>query len=122
MIKFSRFHWGVLTALYMGGLFCVSLMPGDTGHGSSLAVRTFKNLLHIPAYAGLTYLLIRCFLKFDLRTQIGAFVIAVGYGVFNEFVQTFVPNRFYSLEDMLRNAIGAFAMIWIIRMKNGNTR
>lgn len=46
--------------------------------------------------------------KTDFRTGLRAFVLATGYGVLMEFVQyAFFPGRFYELDDMLANAIGA---------------
>ncbi len=52
-----------------------------------------------------------------LRTQFSvilSFFLATAYGVLNEFVQAQVPGRFYSYEDMLRNAIGAGVGVWIV--------
>jgi VanZ family protein len=70
--------------------------------------------LHQLAYFGLTLLLIRALARgrwegVTITTLAGAWVIAVLYGVTDEFHQSFVPNRVAELRDIGSDAIGALA-------------
>jgi VanZ family protein len=68
-----------------------------------------QNLLHIPVYAGLAFLW-RWALVALLRSvpaTVVALVVTVGYGVFDEWYQSFISVRFASLTDVLFNALGA---------------
>jgi VanZ family protein len=70
--------------------------------------------LHEAAYFGLTLVLIRALSKgawsgVTRATLVGAWAIAVAYGVSDEVHQSFVPNRHAELRDLGADAIGAFA-------------
>ena len=68
--------------------------------------------LHSVAYFGLTLLLIRA-LAVNRWTGVTAvtitvaWVVAVAYGVTDEWHQSFVPNRQADVRDVIANAIGA---------------
>jgi VanZ family protein len=69
--------------------------------------------LHGAAYFGLTLLLIRALARASWRgvtlTTLGiAWLVAVLYGVTDEWHQSFVPNRHAELRDLGSDAIGAF--------------
>lgn len=93
----------------MGGIFVASAMshppaPPDVSDVS----------LHQAAYFGLTLLLIRALARGEFRrvtmgTLAIAWVIAVLYGVSDEWHQSFVPNRQPELRDLYADALGAFA-------------
>jgi VanZ family protein len=103
--------WLLITLIYMSGILYSSLQSG--GSGDPHWLQAVKESLHVPAYAGLAYLWIRT-LKVtscgrwtvDCR-PVAAFVIAVVYGIFNEYVQSFVPGRDCSFTDVWHNALGA---------------
>lgn len=113
-------------------------------------MQELRNFLHVPAYAGLAVLMMltiqgsrikdqglrgkdkigeitltRIFnysslIQHPLSVSFFVFVIAVLYGVLNEFIQAHVPGRFYSVSDMVHNAIGVFIgilMMQILRIK-----
>lgn len=70
--------------------------------------------LHEAAYFGLTLLVIRALAggrwnRVTGLTLVGAWAIAVAYGVSDEWHQSFVPNRHAELRDLQSDAIGAFA-------------
>ncbi|MFP4473264.1 MAG: VanZ family protein, partial [Candidatus Omnitrophota bacterium] len=81
----------------------------------------FRNFLHIPAYFGLAALLFTTMKHYKGRAgglipdhiARWSFWIPVCYGIINEFVQSHVPGRTFSIGDMLRNALGAFLAVWV---------
>jgi VanZ family protein len=68
-----------------------------------------QNALHIPAYAGLSFLLWRG-LRGQRRAPFLAAALATAYGVTDEAHQMFVAGRTASATDAIFNAIGAFAV------------
>ncbi len=68
-----------------------------------------KNLAHIHLYAGLTSLLVRVIRGWGVshrQSVVIATVIAMLYGVADEWHQSFVPGRFASVTDVLLNGVG----------------
>ena len=91
--------------IVMAAIFCTSSLP-DTGSGGllSLVPGTLKNLLHIPAYALLAVSL--CLALARRRgwgTALLVLVLTFSYGVFDEWHQSFVPGRYVSGADLLRD-------------------
>ena len=118
MNKNNRITWICVTAVYMLGILYASTIPGsDPKAGAySPSMEAFKNFLHFPAYGTLGYLLMRSFSSNRGPVLISAFLIATGWGVLNEVVQSFIPHRYWSLEDMCVNALGAGIVIaWMGR-------
>ena len=75
--------------------------------------------LHEAAYFGLTVLLIRALARGSWRgvtllTLIAAWVIAVAYGLTDEWHQSFVPNRHADWYDVRADAIGAFVATVVV--------
>ncbi len=70
-------------------------------------------IAHAVVYAVLTGLLLWCFRRLPRqmslrRAGLLAFGLSVLYGVLMEFMQyAFVPGRFYEIDDMIANTIGA---------------
>ena len=83
----------------------------------------FKEFLHIPAYAGLTFLWIMTLRMQEHKNTKAqkimflSFIISVSYGILNEFVQLHVPGREFSTGDMMRNALGAGIVLLIFYKK-----
>ena len=93
----------------------VSLKPIDRSGGPpSVAMENIQNFAHIPAYAILTFCLVRCFFQLNTLTELYCFGIAFAYGVIMELLQHFVPGRFTSGMDVLRNTVGIAAMIYTL--------
>jgi VanZ family protein len=105
-----QFLWLWLPVLvYMAGIFIGSSMPDPPVPANVPDVS-----LHESAYFGLTLLLIRALARerwdgVTARALALAWLIAVAYGVTDEWHQSFVPNRFSELRDLQSDAIGAFA-------------
>jgi VanZ family protein len=107
----------------MALLFALSSVP-DTGE-ESLGRRilfpspTLQNLLHVPAYALLTWLWSRALRQRGWRTRpaiLTAAAVAIAYGALDEVHQYFVPGRFASVTDALLNAAGAAAVLVAVRI------
>ena len=93
---------------YMAGIFYASSLPNPPVPAGVSDVS-----LHEAAYFGLTLLLIRALARgrwsgVTMATLASAWMIAVAYGVTDEWHQSFVPNRFAELRDLGSDAIGAF--------------
>lgn len=89
----------------------LSVMPGVPLPKFNLF--SADKLGHAGAYAVLAWLMFRGFKTANGRAANGPeilviFALAAGYGVFMEFIQgTFFPTRFFEVDDMIANAIGA---------------
>ena len=106
-MKLNRPTYIALTLIYIALLAYFSIRPPAGHGGSSAAVRIFNNFMHIPAYAGLTYLVLRCFGKNHLSVYISSFIMVISVSAFFEYLQSFIPGRYASMSDMLLNVIGA---------------
>ena len=114
-MKFSlqRVFWLGATLVYMLGILWFSTKPGaipGSGH-YSVAMENFKNFLHFPAYGGLAWLLFKSMNSIKIPSLIAVFVIATSWGILNEFVQAHTPHRYFSIDDMVVNAVGALLVI-----------
>lgn len=104
----------LITVLYASGIVWASLQPGDQVNQWMGWWAVASSLLHIPAYAGLAWLLLLTVRAHDQYTQAvmgkvgwAVFVFAVIFGVMNEYIQALVPGRDFSVGDMMFNALGA---------------
>ena len=93
----------------MGAIFVASSIPDPPVPSNVPDVS-----LHAPAYFGLTLLLIRALAGgrpagVTAGTLALAWLIAVAYGVSDEWHQSFVPNRHSELRDLVADALGALA-------------
>jgi VanZ family protein len=102
--------------LYMAAIFVASSLPDPPVPSDVPDVS-----LHGVAYFGLTLLTIRAVARgrwvgVSLGTLVVAWLIAVAYGVTDEWHQSFVPNRHAEWRDLQADAIGAFAaaaVVWL---------
>ena len=107
----------VITAAYAALLAAVSLLPSGTGplSGWDTAISpTLQNLLHVPAYAVLVWLVSRAMRLRRLWHVALAAIACAAFGSVLECAQATVPGRFGSLEDTLLNVIGAAAAVPIV--------
>jgi VanZ family protein len=117
----SRVKWWVLAGLYMAGLFVLSSVPDrktDKGIEVYFPPPTVQNALHVPAYAGLSFLIGRGLRGPRRRAALLGAVLATAYGVTDEIHQMFVVGRTASVTDAFANALGAFAVAgWVALRK-----
>ena len=115
-------RWTLAAIAYMAILFALSSRPdeGDASLGRRIlfASPTVQNLLHVPAYAILTWLWFRALKHRGWAAGpavVTAAVVAVVYGGLDEIHQYFVPGRFASITDALLNAGGAAVVaVWVL--------
>lgn len=99
--------------LLMALIFVSSSLPmdGKSKHFKFVVqlAPTIQNLLHIPVFSFLAYLWMNSLSKHGfprIQTLIITIIITVGYGIFDEFHQFFVPGRYVSFTDILFNIVG----------------
>jgi VanZ family protein len=72
---------------------------------------SIQNLLHIPAYAILSILLLQVLGKRLLLV----IVVTIAFGIVNELIQLAIPGRCFGLLDIGLNTIGALVGIFLFR-------
>jgi len=101
----------ILAASYTAVLTAVSLVPSGSSAGPLEGWDTrlnpdLQNVLHVPAFGLMVFLLARAMDRGRLW-QLGlAAVACVAFGALLEWGQAVVPGRFGSLGDVLLNAVG----------------
>jgi VanZ family protein len=87
----------------------LSVLPGGVGVIPDA-------LLHATAYAGLALVSLRAvaggrWAGVTATTLVVAWAIAAGYGVTDEWHQTYVPGRYAEVRDLANDAVGAAVAI-----------
>lgn len=107
----------------MAVVFVLSSIPGKGDGKAARLLAAFdpqlQNLLHLPLFALLQYLWLRGLAAQGVRGAglfAGSLLITLGYGVFDEFHQYFVPGRYASLTDLLLNLTGALLGVLVYRL------
>lgn len=120
---FNQKNWLVdrlrlpVALVYMAAILWMSSVPGVISEDATPMHRMFmwipstvQNLLHVPVYAGLAFVwcgVLSLRLSRPWHIFVGAFLITVGFGIVDEWYQSFIPGRFASVGDILVNALGA---------------
>ena len=120
----------------MAALYWLSSLPGTPLPDDPelyalfyLIPPTVQSALHVPAYAVLAWAwhwALAAWLRVATAQMIGACTIAVAYGVFDEWHQSFVPGRYASLADVVFDVAGAALGVgiaaWASHRVNSSTR
>ena len=112
----GKLAW-LITLGYVLVLAAVSLLPSGAGplSGWDTAISPgLQNLLHVPAYGVLVWLVSRAMGLRRLRHVALAAIACAAFGSVLECAQAAVPGRFGSVEDTLLNLIGAAAAVPIV--------
>ncbi|MGH8640151.1 MAG: VanZ family protein [Burkholderiales bacterium] len=107
----------------MGMFYWLSSLPGNPLPDDPALYGLFywlppaaQNALHVPAYAVLSWAwwwTLGAWLRVPVARAITACAIASGYGVLDEWHQSFVPGRYASLTDVTFNFAGAMLGVWL---------
>ena len=104
----------------MAGIFVLSHQSGLSVSEDVNVERPLRVSGHLLAYATLAGLLLLPLARGASprpRQALAAWVLAVAYGLTDEFHQSFVPDRNGRLDDVVTDAIGAaigVAVAWIV--------
>ena len=112
----GKLAW-LITLGYVLVLAAVSLLPSGAGplSGWDTAISPdLQNLLHVPAYGVLVWLVSRAMGLRRLRHVALAAIACAAFGGLLECAQAAVPGRFGSVEDTLLNLSGAAAAVPLV--------
>lgn len=120
-----RWH-AVSPLLAMAILYWLSSIPGKQVPGEPYVYQLLlwlppavENFLHIPAYFALGWAWrwsLEAWLPQEPFATIIAFFLSSGYGVLDEWHQSFVPDRDASLSDLLRDVVGVLLALWLFKI------
>lgn len=114
----------IVPVLAMLGILGLSSVPGTIPEHAPAAYQVFvwvppsiQNLAHIPVYAALAFLWNWTLAGSMGRTAAGvtALLIAVCFGMFDEWYQSFIPGRYPSWMDVAFNTVGAALGVLVFR-------
>ncbi len=95
----------LLPLVYMCGVFFLSSIPARELHRWGLPT-LLANLAHIPLYAGLAWATLWAVQGPQGRRVLWVALACLGFALTDEFHQTFVPGRVFSLVDVGADGIG----------------
>jgi len=113
----ASIRFALAPLLYAGGLWFLSARPASQVVG--LGIPHLDKLAHFALYMGLAWLIARAFVnlsRWSLRAIVGvSWVLAAGYGLVDEWHQSYVPGRHADGFDLLADALGAAAALglWV---------
>ncbi len=107
----------LVAAIWLLAITWLSTRGGVPLPGFSL-LQTDK-LAHAAAYALLVFLCLSSLKSVSARHYLLFFILVFCYGAILEWVQfRFFPNRFFELDDMIANGMGAAASILVFHVWN----
>jgi VanZ family protein len=109
--------------LYMVGIFCLSSISDQGAANNTLNPLAWispnvQNFLHLPVYGGLASLwfwALRHWVTESGYKYLLALLFTLGYGLLDEWHQTFVAGRFGTLTDVGFDVMGAVIGLLIYR-------
>jgi hypothetical protein len=117
----------LLALCYMAGIYWLSSIPGEVDPESPLlsgiiswTPPAVQNLLHIPLFGILAWLWYRTLYSINMQhglALITAFLLAAGFGVFDEWHQLDVPGRYASFTDIALNCAGVLLALWWVHRR-----
>ncbi len=104
-----------LSLAYMGGIFFLSSLPGSATGPNTPVWRFVSNAAHIPLYAGLGFCLAMTLAQWPWPSRgVGTLGIGLAYAIFDEWHQSWVPDRTASLSDVMLDVVGITLAVWIL--------
>ena len=117
----ARVRYGLLTALYVAGVYGLSSLPDLAVRRSHAIVLVISNLAHVPVFAGLAYCVLKTLAGRSRASRdqfAAAFAITAALAVFDEFHQAFVPGRSTSVIDLLLDLLGIVGALVMVRLRS----
>ena len=112
----------IVPVLYMGLILAGASIPAETGAAEKkhflhfLLLPSFlQNVVHIPAY-GLLSFFWRWYLNAFAQNKtpiVLALFLTIGFALFQEWYQTFIPGRYGSIGDVIVGVLGALLGVWV---------
>ncbi len=107
------FRYQIFTITWAILIFIISVAPSQTFPDIEFQLISVDKLVHAFVYAVLVFFMIigfqkqHTYLKLRLMSIRLAIAIGTAYGVLIEIIQMLLPNRYFALDDMVANTIGA---------------
>jgi len=117
-VRRKRMLWAA-TGGYATAMAVVSVLPSGTGPlaGWDMAISpVLQNLLHVPAYGLLVWLVAKAMGVGRVWQLALAAVACAAFGGLLECAQAAIPGRFGSLTDTLLNVGGVFIGVVVVRL------
>jgi len=116
-----------LTISYTAGIYWLSSIPGEVDPESPLlsgiiawTPPALQNLLHIPLFGLLAWLWYSTLEAWNIQHGLAlttAFLLAAGFGVFDEWHQLHVPGRYASFTDIALDCTGVLLALWWVHRR-----
>lgn len=104
--------YAALSLAYMGGLFYLSSLPGSAAGPDGPTWRIVSNAAHVPLFAGLGVCLALAFGRWPAGPGATAMlVVGAAYAIFDEWHQSWVPDRSASALDIVLDLAGLALVI-----------
>jgi hypothetical protein len=111
---------GLLVLAYMGGIFWLSSLPAARVAAFGIPAELL-NVAHIPLFAGLgSVTLLALTGRTVLRVAL-AVALALVFALSDEWHQTFVPGRVFSLGDLSSDALGVAIGVGVVLLGEAAT-
>jgi len=117
----------VLTVSYTAGIYWLSSIAGKIDPESPLlsgviawTPPVLQNLLHIPLFGILAWLWYNTLNAWNIHhgpALTASFMLAAGFGVFDEWHQLHVPGRYASFTDIALNCTGVLLALWWVHRR-----
>jgi len=108
-VRDFAFYWLPVIA-YMGVIFYFSSMSRPPVPG--VGFKSMDLFEHAAEYLVLSLLLFRAAVRYEMKNAYTfSIIVATIYGATDEIHQLFVPGRFFSITDIVADAIGALFVL-----------
>lgn len=129
VFRISRRWFAVLAILHAGLITLLSSCPGDKLPGKGFLVSWFYNLLHAPVFAVLAVFVALALgerraaalhgnesIEWPATRVAGTIAIVLGFGLVDEWHQSFVAKRSSDPIDLITDTLGSIAAVLLLRI------
>jgi hypothetical protein len=105
---------------YSAIIYWLSSLPGDATRPGLAGLIAWtppalQNLLHVPMFGLLAWLWHQTLNAWNMRhwhALCTTFILAAGFGVFDEWHQLHIPGRYASFTDITLDCAGVITVLW----------